>query len=148
MWARACSNIRGRDHPLNRPLRYREAQSRAHEQTNHTTTSRHPEIQCLEQGWPSAAAVAGGRKSKSGTEAACRRTSRPDYGNTQERKGRDRNPNIRANEKASPRCTVDTAGFHISYKVGLLHTAVITRSDFKPEAIFGFPSPNYTCECT
>ena len=41
-----------------------------------------------------------------------------------------------------------TAGLLISYKVGLLHTAVITRSDFKSEAIFWFPSPNYTCECT
>ena len=41
-----------------------------------------------------------------------------------------------------------TAGLPISYKVGLLHTVVITRSDFKYEAIFGFPSPIYTCECT
>ena len=33
MWTRACSNLRGRYHPLNCPLRCREAQSRAQEQS-------------------------------------------------------------------------------------------------------------------
>ena len=53
--------------------------------------------------------------------------------------------------KMKSSCTgsqLSTAGLPISYKVGPLWNAVITRSDFKTEAIFGFPSPNYTCECT
>ena len=38
----------------------------------------------------------------------------------------------------------DTAGLSVSYKFGLRWNAVITRSDFKSEAIFGFLSSNYT----
>ena len=41
-----------------------------------------------------------------------------------------------------------TAGLPISYTVGPLWNAPIIRSDFKSEAIFGFPSPNYTYTCT
>ena len=38
----------------------------------------------------------------------------------------------------------DTAGLSVSYKLGPRWNAVITRSDFESEAIFGFLSPNYT----
>ena len=41
-----------------------------------------------------------------------------------------------------------TAGLPISYKVGRRWNAVIIRSDFKSEAIFGFLSPNYICDST
>ena len=37
-----------------------------------------------------------------------------------------------------------TAGLPMSYKLGPPWNAVIPRSDFKSEAIFGFISPNYT----
>ena len=37
-----------------------------------------------------------------------------------------------------------TAGLPMSYKLGPRWNAVITRPDFKSEAIFGFLSPNYT----
>ena len=42
----------------------------------------------------------------------------------------------------------DTAGLPMSYKLGPRWNAVITRSDFNSEAIFGFLSPNYTGKST
>ena len=42
MWARACSNLRGRYHSLNHPLRCREAQSRAQEQIKLSDNSAPP----------------------------------------------------------------------------------------------------------
>ena len=41
-----------------------------------------------------------------------------------------------------------TAGLPISCTVGPRWEAVIIRSNFKSEAIFGFPSPNYTGHVT
>ena len=41
-----------------------------------------------------------------------------------------------------------TAGLLMSYKLGTHWNAVITRSDFKSEAIFGFLSQNYTGQST
>ena len=38
----------------------------------------------------------------------------------------------------------NTAGLSVSYKLGPRWDDVITWSDFKSEAIFGFLSPNYT----
>ena len=41
-----------------------------------------------------------------------------------------------------------TAGLPMSYKLGPRWNAVITRPDFKSEAIFGFLSPNYIGKST
>ena len=41
------------------------------------------------------------------------------------------------------KCYVCTAGLSVSYKLGPRWDDVITWSDFKSEAIFGFLSPNY-----
>ena len=45
-------------------------------------------------------------------------------------------------------CNAVTAGLPMSYKLGPPWNAVITRSDFKSEAIFGFLSPNCTWKST
>ena len=45
-------------------------------------------------------------------------------------------------------CYFRTAGLPMSYKLGLRWNAVITRSDFISEVIFGFLSPNSTGQCT
>ena len=42
---------------------------------------------------------------------------------------------------------INTTGLPMSYKLGPRSNAVITRPDFKSEAIFGFLSPNYTGKC-
>ena len=41
-----------------------------------------------------------------------------------------------------------TAGLPMSYKLGPRWNAVITKFDFKSEAIFGFLSRNYMEQCT
>ena len=41
-----------------------------------------------------------------------------------------------------------TAGLSVSYKLGPRWDDVISWSDFKSEAIFGFLSPNYMGQCT
>ena len=51
-------------------------------------------------------------------------------------------------EKEDNTDSTATAGLPISYTMGRRWNAVITRSDFKSEAIFGFLSPNYTRKCT
>ena len=54
-------------------------------------------------------------------------------------------PQVHAREKLIPEQTVSaTAGLPMSYKLGSRWNAVITRLDFKSEAIFGCLSPNYT----
>ena len=42
----------------------------------------------------------------------------------------------------------NTAGLPMSYKLGPRWNTIITRPDFKSDAIFGFLSPNYTGQCT